>query len=106
MLTEVDYLLVVLCRQSMQLRFPFRLARGLAVAIAIVFAHVAIAWLFHNMRIPMPYLGPVLVTLLGDAQDDPDNSARPQDPSALAPKSPTAPAPVQVLIEPPQHGSQ
>ena len=79
----------------MQLKLPFRLVRGLTVAVAIVLAHFAIAWLFHTMRIPMPYLGPVVVTLFGDAHGDPDKSARPQD----------APPPVQVVIEPPQHGS-
>lgn len=83
----------------MQLKVPFRLARGLTVALAILVAHFAIGWLFDNLRIPRPDLGPVFATLLGDVSADPDSSAatRTQD----APRPP-APPPVQIVNEAPQ----
>ena len=74
------------------MKLPFRLARGLAVAVAIVLVHFAIARWFNNMRIPMPDLGPVLVTLLGEPDSDSDVAARSKE---------EAP-PVQVVIETPQ----
>jgi hypothetical protein len=86
----------------MQLKLPFRLARGVAVALAIVSAHLVIAWLFNNLRIPKPDLGPVFATLLGDPDAAPDSSARAQDAPPLAPKRSSAPPPVQVLSEVPQ----
>jgi hypothetical protein len=69
----------------MPLTVRFRLARGVAVALAIVFAHFAIAWLFDNLRIPRPELGPVFATLLGDPKEDPKSPAQPQDAPPAAP---------------------
>jgi hypothetical protein len=69
------------------MQLPFRLARGVTVALAILLAHFAIAWLFDHLRIPRPDLGPVFATLLGDLGAETD-STRP-----LAPKpASTAPA--------------
>jgi hypothetical protein len=86
----------------MQLKLPFRLARGVTVALAIVVAHFALAWCFSQLRIPKPDLGPVFATLLGDPAADPDSSARTQDAPPLAPKRPSAPPPVQIVNEVPQ----
>jgi hypothetical protein len=83
----------------MPLKLPFRLARGVTVALAIVVAHFAIAWCFNQLRIPKPDLGPVFATLLGDPAEDPGSSARIQD---TPPKRPSAPPPVQVITEVPQ----
>jgi hypothetical protein len=50
----------------MQSNFPFRVARGLAVVVAILIAHLVIVWLFHNMRLPAPDFGPVIATIFVD----------------------------------------
>lgn len=89
----------------MQLRF--RLARGLTVALAIVFAHFAIAWGFSHIRVPVPDLGPVFATLLGDVNAEPNSSARAKDTPPPAPKPRlAAPLPVQVVTEVPPQPAQ
>jgi hypothetical protein len=66
----------------MQSRFLFRVARGLAVAVAIVVAHFVIFWLFQNMRIPAPDLGPVFATILAEPSADSDSTVRRTSPAA------------------------
>jgi hypothetical protein len=70
--------------------FTFRVARGLAVVVAIVVAHFVIAWLFHNMRIPAPDFGPVIATIFVEKDAE------------AAPGSSSPPAPAQPVNETPQ----
>jgi hypothetical protein len=90
----------------MQLKVPFRLARGVTVALAIVLAHIAIAWLFDHLRIPRPDLGPVFATLLGDPDAEPEGSAQNRDAPDLAPEHASEPPPVQIVNEPPRQQSR
>jgi hypothetical protein len=76
----------------MRLNLPFRVARGITVVLSIVLAHAVILWLFNNMRIRMPDLGPVFATLMVD----------PEAASHASPPGPAAAAPAPTLfLEPP-----
>jgi hypothetical protein len=67
-------------------QLPFRLARGVAVVLAILVAHFVIAWLFNTMRVPAPDLGPFFPAFLDDPRGAPqkqppvENSAKPASP--------------------------
>jgi hypothetical protein len=50
---------------------PYRIARGLAVVVAIVVAHFVIVWLFQNMKLRAPDLGPVFATIVVDEPEPP-----------------------------------
>jgi type IV secretory pathway VirB10-like protein len=77
----------------------FRLARGVAVVIAIVVAHFVIVWLFQTMRLPAPDLGPVFATILVDPGTEAENAKRTEEP-ATAPASPAPPAAAQPAQQP------
>jgi hypothetical protein len=49
-----------------RMTLPYRLARGLAVVLAIVATHFVLAWLFDNMRLRAPDLGPVFATIIAE----------------------------------------
>ena len=69
----------------MQLKIPFRVARGLWVIVFIIVMHFVIAWLFMRMRVRVPDMGPVFATLLDDTHDVP------RDPVPTKSKLPPAP---------------
>lgn len=69
------------------MRLRFRLARGLAVVIAIIVVHLFIFWRFNKMQIPVPDMGPVFAELMMEPRQKP----KPAEP-APAPAPPTEPA--------------
>jgi hypothetical protein len=56
-------------------QLPFRLARGVAVVLAILFAHFVIAWLFTDMRVRAPDFGPFFPAFLDDPREAPQTYA-------------------------------
>jgi len=106
------------------MKVPFRLARGLTVALAILVAHFVIGKLFNSLRLPMPDLGPVFATLLGDPEAEAEKPAEPEKPAETEktggsekpaeseraardatpgdPASPSGPPPVQIVNDVPQ----
>jgi hypothetical protein len=71
----------------MQLKIPFRVARGAWVVIFILVAHAAIAWWFLRMRVRVPDMGPVFLMFLDDTRDAPRDSAPPKSDPPPAPKA-------------------
>jgi hypothetical protein len=80
-------------------QLPFRLARGVAVLLAIVSAHFVIVWLFDTMRVRVPDLGPVFPMFF----DDPRAAPQTQPPAGNDAKPASAPASEvsDVAIRPP-----
>jgi hypothetical protein len=85
-------------------QLSFRLARGVAVVLAIVSAHFAIAWLFNNMRVPAPDLGPVFTMFFDDPREAPQ--ARPSAENGAKPASASAAEKNEVAITPPEKTGQ
>jgi hypothetical protein len=79
-------------------QLPFRLARGVAVVLAILVAHFVIAWLFNTMRVPAPDLGPFFPAFLDDPRGAP--KTQPQGGNGAKPAPPSASETSEVAIGP------
>jgi hypothetical protein len=85
-------------------QFPFRLARGVAVVIAILVAHFAIVWLFNNMRVRAPDLGPVYMMFFDNPPEEPKKQPPVGDGPNPASASASASETTDVAIGPPGEG--